>query len=467
MSIHSKPIMPTSDGDAEDSFDDSVHLDDSWFYGPPKKKQTLSYVGKENFIPATLVDSRHSSLVEKSFGDMETFSKQRLAIAKLEESTKVFKNSRIFSFEKPGQTNGERRYLVSTLERFWSWYETLKDRHLYELINESSPCRLYFDLEYSKITNTDIDHETVYNYFMNTVRRLLHDEFDIDVDPAKDFLVLDSSTESKFSAHVICHLPNGYLFPSNVHIRPFCARLSKILLESSQKIWNADGNRSIRQRSDTILKVADYCTFYGPKKPCDRQVFYDSLCIPANAFEFPLLKMKDIVENELQNFQGFPKFSSIKSREGSGPSPFIQLDEFMLMVWRKWNHSVYIRQWKVASDANEERIATITYYPANCRYCFNIGREHKSNGTFWTVNLHRNDFNQKCFDPDCRGTSSNFFPLPSFIANSIHTRAAKGVDSEENNDASFFDEDDVVSFFDESQIELNDWFAQWDDVLEQ
>ncbi|VDM57967.1 unnamed protein product [Angiostrongylus costaricensis] len=455
--MHSKLATTTSDSDPEDSFNDVVHLDDSWFYGPPRKKQVLNCTTKENLIPSTLVNPKRPSLVEKSFGEMETFSKQRSAIGKLEESVKVFKNSRIFSFEKPEQTNGERRYLVSTLERFWSWYETLKDRHFYELITESSPCRLYFDLEYSKATNANIDHEAAYNYFMNTVRRLLHDEFDIEAEPAKDFLVLDSSTESKFSAHVICHLPNGYLFPSNARSCFHCGLFFEtVLFDNSVYTKNRNFRLFLSSKlgKNTIFKRYEFLfeenqSYYlGSKKPSDRQVFYDSICIPANASEFPLLGMKDIIGNELQRFHGIQcrefnlyltlyhvrnlcldpaKYSSVKLREGSGPSPYIQLDEFMLMLWKKWNPSAYIRQWKVVNDSSEERVAAIIYYvftdefreeevrcaqevgqmanfkgvltisivlfleygPANCRYCFNIGREHKSNGTFWTVNLSR------------------------------------------------------------------------------
>lgn len=92
----------------------------------------------------------------------------------------------------------------------------------------------------------------------------------------KEFLVLDSSTEDKFSAHVICHLPNGVLFPSNVGehsffqlpeheihdkwrsvgscrlqfacfqtaIRPFSVKLAEALLEDAPaKIWNSDGTK--------------------------------------------------------------------------------------------------------------------------------------------------------------------------------------------------------------------------------
>ncbi|KIH53682.1 hypothetical protein ANCDUO_16185 [Ancylostoma duodenale] len=379
---------------------------------------------------------------------METFPKQRLALAKLEESSKLFKNSRIFSFECPEHSAGERRYLVSTLERFWAWYSCLKERHLYELITESTPCRLYFDLEYSKSSNPDIDHEVAYNHFMDTVKCLLKSEFDLEVDPDKDFLVLDSSTDSKFSAHVICHLPNRYLFPSNTHIRPFCNRLLEVLLENPPvKIWNCDGtkliaglyfidfalfketvlfdnavytkNRNFRLYlssklgKDTVLKLADYCNFYGRNDFCQK-------CFDVECRGVYLLVL-----------------SAAKVQEGSGPSPYPQLDEFMLM-------------------------------PANCRYCFNIGREHKSNGTFWTVNLERNDFCQKCFDVECRGVSSNLFPLPSFIVNSIHkANDCDGANARENPNDSFSDEDDVASFFDESAVELNEFFTKWDEVFEQ
>uniref|UniRef100_A0A0K0DKH1 DNA-directed primase/polymerase protein n=1 Tax=Angiostrongylus cantonensis TaxID=6313 RepID=A0A0K0DKH1_ANGCA len=186
-------------------------------------------------------------------------------------------------------------------------------------------------------------HEAAYNYFMNKVRRLLHDEFDIDADPAKETVLFDNAVYTK-----------------NRNFRLFL---------------------SSKLGKNTIFKVAEYCTFYGSKKPSNRQVFYDSICIPSNASEFPLLEMKDIIGNDLQ----------------------------------------------------------------------------------------RNDFNQRCFDPECRGISSNFFPLPSFIVNSLHEKENKGARAEGdgNHDTSFFNGDDVASFFDESHNELNKWFTQWEDVLEQ
>ncbi|KAK6749302.1 hypothetical protein RB195_001729 [Necator americanus] len=487
MALPSKiSTRSSSHVDPDDSFNDSMHLNDSWFYGPPKKKQAMSpIVAKGGTSGASSREGfKRASLVEKSLGEMETFPKQRLALAKLDESSKIFKNSRVFSFECSKDSTGERRYLVSTLERFWAWYSSLKERHLYELITESTPCRLYFDLEYSKDTNPNIDHEVAYQFFMNTLKRQLKFEYDMEVEPDKDFLVLDSSTDSKFSAHVICHLPNGYLIPSNTHIRPFCSRLHDVLLKNpAVKIWNTDGtketvlfdsavytkNRNFRLYlssklgKSTVLMLADYCKFYGSSNPSDRQIFFDSLCVPANAEEFPVLKLLEIKDHEEVKLCQNRVLSVAKMKECSGPSPYPQLDEFMLMIWRKWNQSVYIRQWR--SAVNDQGIITsITYYPAKCRFCFNIGREHKSNGTYWNVNLERNDFCQKCFDVECRGISSNLFPLPSFIVNSLHKSGGHLGDSADPNTS---DDDGITSFLNESVTELNEFFTKWDEVFEQ
>nr|CDJ85893.1 DNA primase domain containing protein [Haemonchus contortus] len=476
-----------SEAKCDDSFNDSVHLNDLWFYGPPKKRQMLSPHDSQGDVVPPSVRCKRASLVEKSFGELETFPKQRLALAKFEEHAKVFKNTRLFSFEMPGHAGGERRYVVSTLERFWLWYISLSERHVYELIVDSMPCRLYFDLEYCKEINPGIDHEVAYRFFMTTVQDLLKKEFGLEVDPYKDFLVLDSSTENKFSAHVICHLPGGVLFPSNTSMRPFCARLADKLLENPPvRIWNTDAtketvlfdsavyskNRNFRLflssklGKNAVLKLATYCSFYGVKKPSDQQIFYDSLCIPANAHKSSVLEISEDGQCELTLTRecAMPLLSS---ENGSGRSPYPQLDEFMIMIWRKWSPSVFIRQWKLISNHDGVGVKSITYYPANCRYCFNIGRQHRSNGTFWTVNFERNEFYQKCFDPECRGVSSNLFPLPSFIANSLHKKDDKSTTLGADKDVIPFDEDDVESFFDESYTELNEFFSQWDNIFEQ
>lgn len=69
-------------------------------------------------------------------------------------------------------SDGERRYMCTTLKRFWDFYSTKSSRHLYELIAENMPCRLYFDLEYSKSSNKDVDHQ-VFFIVVNEVSHFL------------------------------------------------------------------------------------------------------------------------------------------------------------------------------------------------------------------------------------------------------------------------------------------------------
>ncbi len=59
----------------------------------------------------------------------------------------------IFSYEKSSQ--GKRTYIVATREAFWAFYsaQDAQSRHHYEVIRADRPCRLYFDLEFSRTLN--------------------------------------------------------------------------------------------------------------------------------------------------------------------------------------------------------------------------------------------------------------------------------------------------------------------------
>ncbi|KAJ3054490.1 hypothetical protein HK097_001671, partial [Rhizophlyctis rosea] len=48
------------------------------------------------------------------------------------------------------------------------------------------------------------------------------------------------------------------------------------------------------------------------------------------------------------------------------------------------------------------------------RFCSNIGRQHKSNGVYYVVDLKTGVFNQRhvCYDPDCRHFRSPDICIP-------------------------------------------------------
>lgn len=140
---------------------------------------------------------------------------------------------RIFAEET--SATGKRKYVVGHLGRFLQQYWRERDprsRHCYELIREGSPCRMYFDLEFCKVSNPRISSNESEMLMTEFIQELC-DEFllvhEIKVNRS-DIVDLDSTTEKKFSRHLIVHVPNQQLFAdaksAGVFAKTFVERLA-------------------------------------------------------------------------------------------------------------------------------------------------------------------------------------------------------------------------------------------------
>jgi hypothetical protein len=140
---------------------------------------------------------------------------------------------RIFAEET--SATGKRKYIAGHLGRFLQHYWRERDpliRHCYELIREGTPCRMYFDLEFCKLSNPQIssnESEVLMTEFIAELCcefQLVHD---IQIDRSC-IVDLDSTTEKKFSRHLIVHLPNQQLFAdaksAGVFAKTFVERLA-------------------------------------------------------------------------------------------------------------------------------------------------------------------------------------------------------------------------------------------------
>ena len=78
--------------------------------------------------------------------------------------------------------------------------------HVYEIIRDNVPCRAYFDLEYERAYNADVDGDDLTSNWINLVVWKIFELYDI-VLGKKDIIVLDSSTPKKYSKHVILIIP--------------------------------------------------------------------------------------------------------------------------------------------------------------------------------------------------------------------------------------------------------------------
>ena len=149
---------------------------------------------------------------------------------------------------------GKRKYVVGQLGRCMDlyWYKTLaENRHGYELIREGIPCRLYLDIEYSKLHNPHLSYHEASTTFLTALfhdlARQLQDKFPThfphgrngDGDSSttlqrRHIVDLDSSTDKKYSRHWIVHLPGQYLFSSNHAVGRFVHEWIGSLIQKHQ-----------------------------------------------------------------------------------------------------------------------------------------------------------------------------------------------------------------------------------------
>ena len=141
---------------------------------------------------------------------------------------------RLFAMETA--LHGKRRYISAHLGRFMDhyWRECdVNNRHYYELIRESTPCRLYFDLEFNKHYNPHLTTAMTEDLLTELFEEIQHQFqlfYSISIQRS-DMVDLDSSTDKKFSRHWIMHLPGGLLFEdaraAGIFVKAMVSRLDK------------------------------------------------------------------------------------------------------------------------------------------------------------------------------------------------------------------------------------------------
>ena len=67
-----------------------------------------------------------------------------------------------------------------------------------------------------------------------------------------------------------------------------------------------------------------------------------------------------------------------------------------------------IRAWSIEYGHRDAPVS-VTYHLQRNRYCELIGRSHKSNNIFWTIDINSWTCIQGCHDPDCFGRGT---PIP-------------------------------------------------------
>ncbi|XP_027385570.1 DNA-directed primase/polymerase protein isoform X2 [Bos indicus x Bos taurus] len=119
--------------------------------------------------------------------------------------------------------DGQRIYLVTTYTQLWFYYKSRNLLHCYEVIPENAVCKLYFDLEFNKLANPGADGKKMVALLIEHVCKALQEFYTVNCS-AEDVLNLDSSTEEKFSRHLIFQL-HDVAFKDNIHVGNFVRKI--------------------------------------------------------------------------------------------------------------------------------------------------------------------------------------------------------------------------------------------------
>ncbi|KAG7981424.1 hypothetical protein I3843_05G233600 [Carya illinoinensis] len=444
------------------------------FYGsphgvPPKRPSSLLQLLHQ--IRVDLTEQNKFSLRKEIWA---TFPRQDEAI----KFAKGHEHVRVFSYQD--HFNGQRRFLVSTYKYFWQRYKNMdsKFRHHYEVIQEGLPCHLYFDLEFNRRVNIDNNEDEMIDLLLSIIFKAFHEKYSIQGN--LDWIVeLDSSTEEKFSRHLIIRIPKA-AFKDNSHAGAFVAEIcSRILIERQSdgrfdKLFVKKDSSSTTSSSQLFVDTAVYSRNRCFRLALSSKAGKSSVLLPTGRF-----KCKDMVNHNFATncvaSQEFPLSactSDLTTTYFLGKSPFPALDKFVESIASIGNVSGKIRSWYWFSE-----YGLMVYSMSRNRYCERIGRQHKSNHVMYIVDLRRAVYYQKCHDPDCRGYRSplrlipdDITPDPSLFFDSNHT-ANHGGPTLNNPDHQFLDNDEknVLLHNDENFIDSfskDSWWLEASRVAE-
>ena len=138
---------------------------------------------------------------------------------------------RVFCVECPNQKRPGtfyRNFITTSLSSVWRKYleSSPYELHWYEVIREERPCHLYFDLEYGRGPdwNEGLDDNGIVDLLLHHVVGLFDRNWGIKIQPDQHVYELDSSSQVKFSRHVIVNVP-GYGFYNNSVAGHFVAQI--------------------------------------------------------------------------------------------------------------------------------------------------------------------------------------------------------------------------------------------------
>lgn len=363
--------------------------------------------------------------------------------------------------EKGGlrQYVGVRMLGPKDLRTFWKYYESLKERHYYELMREDTHCHLYFDVEFSKVSNPDVDGVRMMDWLVQLIVEELKATPEIDTskfDEQEHIVELDSESETKFSRHLIIQLPDDQVFADNSHCAHFVRKLwhtiesrrgeddrcdAMFLRKERDDVEKTEpfidlgvytrnrvfrlylSNKHSEETNKPILKTTG--RFWKSKSEVSFETFKRSL-VSATCLilEAKVIRFEGVTHTSVlrgQAFQGYRTGSHLARTasefNGNAIGPCPRTASFVCKDFDRWSGhgGAAVRSW----TAFPEYGVLILNLFGN-RFCENIERAHKSNNVMFVIDFRECAYYQRCHDPDCRGIRGAWHKLSEDVLDESH-----------------------------------------------
>ncbi|EFN56160.1 hypothetical protein CHLNCDRAFT_51806 [Chlorella variabilis] len=348
----------------------------------------------------------------------------------------------VFSVEY-GQ-DGKRRFIATSRAEFWRRYLDMlpQHRHYYEIIRQGAPCHLYFDLEFQREHNPGLDGGAAVDALLELVREQLRGSFQLDMQDSW-VLELDSSTDTKFSRHLVIRIP-GVAFASNAHagalVLQLCAgarerrgqdsrcELLIVKKKGGEEALFVDPAVYTRNRAFRLYlssKAGKQAVLQNTGRfggaGLTMQECFDAALVTNVPSGVRLLRCFEESAEEVaaltarasrQQARGVVPGGLVPGGAGQvcyGPCPHPELEAFITSMCCEGGSQGRVRSWV------ELEPGLLLFNMRDNRYCGNVGRQHKSNGVFYVADLKGGSWCQRCYDSECRNYRSPLMPLPAHL----------------------------------------------------
>lgn len=412
--------------------------------------------------------------------------------------------SQVNLFAEEVGESGQRRFMVDTFAGFAhdrspgyslggsfqgfrqpSWAESGYDaarraddpRHLYEVILPDRPCWLYFDLEFSRVTNRDLDPERAMDAFRLVLAAWCADV--LGASPA-NVVELDSSTPKKFSKHVfVKELSTGggqveLALANNAQAGLLVGELiayararrhepgspCALLFAEAPPSAAAEGRRPDDAREVSLIdesvysrnrcfrllfqkkygkeaalqqSLGDARAAFGGRSPYPPLQLLHSLAsfVPRGTRLFghalipPGFGHSELRVTTARCGAGGPDGGNGVERQVTEDSGLTPLLDYLSNQWdsvRRLNEPAATAAARAQPAAAAKSVVEAGGYLlvtlSGNRFCFCKGASHNSNNIYLVVDREKAVFWQKCYDPDCRGFRAPQMPVPDWLVDS-------------------------------------------------